>query len=211
MTLTKAEEELVAIGASVGAGCHPCLEYHLAEVQKAGISRDVMLQAVADAECVKRSAYNELAVRGRELLDEAAELPLSCCDETSVAKEFVSVGSAVGANSLAQLRKHVDQARGVGIDTTQLNHAVEIAQNVQRHAAEFTAKEAALLTQTASRSHAPVFLTATAAASSDEGSCGADCGCHAEDSSATAQAGACCGDEMAVPIVAGTQAVGKCC
>ncbi|MEX2374922.1 MAG: carboxymuconolactone decarboxylase family protein, partial [Dehalococcoidia bacterium] len=61
MTLTKAEQELVAIGASVGAGCHPCLEFHLREGAGAGLETAILIQAVADAECVKRSAYNELA------------------------------------------------------------------------------------------------------------------------------------------------------
>ena len=210
MTLTKAEQEMVAIGASVGAGCHPCLEYHLAEAATAGIAQPDALQAVADAECVKRSAYNELAVRGRELLGEAAELPPSCCDETSVAKEFVSVGSAIGANSVAQLRKHIDQARGVGIDNAQLNHAVEIARNVQRHAAEATAQEAELLTRPLSAGHAPVFLTASAVAPSSEESCGAECGCHSDEGASKAEATACCGEEMAVPVVAGSSA-GKCC
>jgi AhpD family alkylhydroperoxidase len=210
MTLTPAEQELVAIGASVGAGCHPCLEYHLAEAARVGLAQSDMIQALADAECVKRSACNELAVRGRELLGEAAELPPSCCDDTNITKELVSVGSAVGANSVAQLRKHVDQAHGVGIDAAQLNHAVEIARNVQRHAAEFTAREASLLTQTVSRGHAPVFLTATASVPAGEESCGADCGCHSEESASAAEAGPCCGEEIAVPVVAGN-VPGKCC
>jgi len=211
MTLTKAEQELVAIGASIGAGCHPCLEYHLAEGARVGLEAGVLLQALADAECVKRSAYNELAVRGRELLGETAELPPACCDETSVTKEFVSLGSALGANSVAQLRKHVEQARGVGINTTQLSHAVEIAQNVQRHAGELTAKEAALLTQAVSRGHAPVFLTSAASVPSGEEGCGADCACHAEDATSAAESGGCCSEEVAMPVVAGAKAAGKCC
>lgn len=208
MSLTKSEQELVAIGASVGAGCHPCTEYHLAEATRVGIGRDVLLQAVADAECVKRSAYNELAVRSRELLSEAAELPPSCCDDTNMTKEFVSVGSAVGANSLAQLRKHIDQARSVGIDSAKLALAVEVARNVQVHAGEYTAKEAALLTQTPSRGFAPVFLTADAGASESKDACGADCACNSAES-VPAEASACCGEE-AVPVVAGASA-GKCC
>jgi AhpD family alkylhydroperoxidase len=209
MTLTHAEQELVAIGASVGAGCHPCLEYHLKEGARAGLEAAVLSQALADAECVKRSAYNELAVRGRELLGEAAELPPSCCDETSLAKEFVSVGSALGANSVAQLRKHVEQARGVGIDSAQLSHAIEIAGNVQRHADENTVREAGLLTQVVSATHSPVFLNAPTAGA-DQEACGADCGCHEEQESSVARGGACCGED-AVPVVAGSRAAGKCC
>lgn len=210
MILTKAEQELVSIGASVGAGCHPCLEYHVAEAAKVGLAQAAVLQAIADAECVKRSAYNELAVRGRELLGEAAELPPSCCDDTSVAKEFVSVGSAVGANAVIQLRKHIDQARSVGIDNTQLGAAVEVARNVQRHAGEVTAGEAERLTRAVSASHAPIFLTPTASLASSEESCGAGCSCHAEEAASQSEAGACCGAEAQVAVTA-SAGQGKCC
>jgi AhpD family alkylhydroperoxidase len=178
-TLTTTETELVAIGASIGAGCHPCLEYHLQEGEKAGLGRAVLLQAVADGECVKRSAYNELAVRSRELLGEAADLPPSCCDDTSATKEFVSVGSAVGANSVAQLRKHIEQARTVGIDEAQLIQAIEIAGNVQRHAAAATAREAEALTGVPAQGHSPVFLSAQPSQVPQE-ACGSDCACNAE-------------------------------
>ena len=214
MTLTKAEQELVAIGASIGAGCHPCLEYHLHEGAAAGLEPAILMQALADAECVKRSAYNELAVYGRELLGESADLPPSCCDDTSVTKEFVSVGSALGANSVAQLRKHIDQARGVGIDLTQLKHAIEIAQNVQRHAAEGTVREAELLTQAVGAAHAPVFLMASPL-SVGEQSCGTDCGCHTAESADSSEAAACCAESTAaVPVgttAGAASAPGKCC
>jgi AhpD family alkylhydroperoxidase len=177
-TLTATETELVAIGASIGAGCHPCLDYHLQEGSKAGLGRETLLQAVADGECVKRSAYNELAVRSRELLGEAADLPPSCCDDTNAIKEFVSVGSAVGANSVAQLRKHIEQARTVGIDEAQLIQAIEIAGNVQRHAGAATAREAEALTGVLAQGHSPVFLSAPASQVGQD-ACGADCACNA--------------------------------
>jgi AhpD family alkylhydroperoxidase len=211
MTLTKAEQELVAIGASIGAGCHPCTEYHLEEGARAGLTREQLFQALADAECVKRSAYNELVVRSRELLGAEAELPPSCCDDTSIAREFVSVGAAIGANAIGQLRKHIAQARSVGIDLTQLAHAVEIAQNVQRHAADFTAKEAKLLTQPVAAAHAPVFLTAPTSAGGSDAECGPDCGCHEAAAPASAAASACCGDESAIPVAVRNSAPGKCC
>ena len=39
-------QELVAIGASAAANCHPCMEHHLAECDKLGIRRDEVLAAV---------------------------------------------------------------------------------------------------------------------------------------------------------------------
>lgn len=209
MTLTSAEQELVAIGASVGAGCHPCTEHHLKEGSRAGIRREELLQALADAECVKRSAYNELVVASRAHLGESAELPPSCCDDTNIAKEFVSVGSAVGANSVAQLAKHLEQARGVGLTGEQLTEAISIARNVQHHAAEFTAREAVRLGQYQAATKAPIFLTGEPVAVTEENACGADCACRETDTMTPSQ-NACCGDDLAVPVVAGTTS-NKCC
>jgi AhpD family alkylhydroperoxidase len=206
--LTKTEQELIAIGSSVGAGCQPCLEYHLSEGAQAGLSKAELLQALADAECVKRSAYNEVAVRGRELLAVAADLPPACCDDTSVMKEFVSVGSAIGANSLAQLRKHIEQARGVGISSVQLSQAIEIARNVQQHAAEGTLKEATRLATAVTAPDAPVFLSETFQGATDQ-SCGPDCDCNALGEQANA-AEACFEAEDALPVIQATQ-TGKCC
>lgn len=197
MSLTKAQQELVALGASIGAGCHPCTEYHIAEAARAGLSTAEIDRALADAECVKRSAYNELAVRARELLGQRVEAPPPCCDDTSLAKEFVSVGAAIGANSLPQLRKHIEQARAVGMTPEQLREAVEVAQGVQRAAAGFTTKETStLLAQVGEQGlSVPVFLTESPGGEAD-GGCGPGCGCNAPESepaaAAPAKSGGCC-------------------
>lgn len=39
-TLTVERKELVAVGASVGAGCHPCVHYHPKGGAKAGLEGD---------------------------------------------------------------------------------------------------------------------------------------------------------------------------
>jgi 4-carboxymuconolactone decarboxylase len=36
--LNPRESELVALGAAMGSNCVPCIEYHIPEVRKAGIS-----------------------------------------------------------------------------------------------------------------------------------------------------------------------------
>jgi AhpD family alkylhydroperoxidase len=225
MNLNEQQRELVAIGASIGAGCHPCLEHHLGEAARLGLAQPDLLQAVADAECVKRSSYNELAARGRELLGESAELPPSCCDETSVMKEFVSVGSAVGANSVAQLRKHIDQARGVGIGAEQIELAVRIAESIQRHAAEVTAKAAAGLLQPAKQRSSntdPQWLIPAAVTPASDSDCGSDCVCREESAQPAAVAtatvgggiseGACgCGDQKQQPAPPASTGGKSCC
>jgi AhpD family alkylhydroperoxidase len=180
-TLTTAELELASIGASVGAGCQPCLEHHLRAGREAGLSSAQLLQALADAECVKRSAYNQLAAHGRSLLGESVEEPADCCSDSNRAKEFVSIGSAIGANSLANLDKHVAAAKAVGLSEAQIAAAIKVAQSVQRHAASVTADAAAALVRSSvpASTKEPIWLTSPSA-TEQSACCGPSCGCKSE-------------------------------
>ena len=53
-------KKLIAIGASVGANCHPCLEYHVGQALVAGIDRDDMMEAVKVAEAVRAGAASSM-------------------------------------------------------------------------------------------------------------------------------------------------------
>lgn len=222
MPLSPTERELVAIGTSVGAGCHPCLEYHLLAGAEAGLPHAALLQALADAECVKRSSYNELATYGRELLHVAVDGPADCCTGSTVEKEFVSIGAAIGANSLANLQRHLDAARTVGLSDVQITTAILAAQTVQRTAAERTAEATAQLVATGPSSSAapPIWLTTAERAAAAAG-CSPDCGCHEQAAApathavagaACACGGACAGEEERPTQPADVSAgAGKCC
>jgi len=59
-------KKLIAIGASVGANCHPCLEYHIGKALAFGIDRDDMMEAVNVAKAVRAgaaSSMDKLALR----------------------------------------------------------------------------------------------------------------------------------------------------
>ncbi len=80
---TRAVEELVAIGAAIGANCDPCLVYHVSEARKVGVSRADMAWAIATARQVKEAALCEISKSaGRLLASAAAEDTLKvvpCC------------------------------------------------------------------------------------------------------------------------------------
>lgn len=61
-------KELVAVGASAAANCHPCMEHHLAECDKLGISRDEVLEAVRVGLMVNHGAERAIRKHSRELL-----------------------------------------------------------------------------------------------------------------------------------------------
>lgn len=79
--------KLIAVGASVGANCHPCLEYNVAKAMEAGISREEIMEAVNVGKAVRTGAANsmdKLALRlTRDGLpkatEESAQATGCCC------------------------------------------------------------------------------------------------------------------------------------
>jgi AhpD family alkylhydroperoxidase len=53
-TLSKKEQEYVAIGAALGSNCIPCIVYHIGESKKIGISGNQIREAISIAEKVKK-------------------------------------------------------------------------------------------------------------------------------------------------------------
>lgn len=48
--------KLIAVGASVGANCHPCLEYHVGRALESGVEREEIREAVEVAKAVRGGA-----------------------------------------------------------------------------------------------------------------------------------------------------------
>lgn len=65
--LNPCEYELVAIGAAIASNCVPCIEYHIPEARKAGLTDAQILEAVQLAEKLKQ-------VPARKVLDAAKKL-----------------------------------------------------------------------------------------------------------------------------------------
>lgn len=65
-------KELVAMGASAAANCHPCMDYHLAKCDELGIDRDEVAAAVKVGLMVNRGAEKAIRNKTRELLGETA-------------------------------------------------------------------------------------------------------------------------------------------
>jgi AhpD family alkylhydroperoxidase len=52
--LNDREERLVALGAAIASNCVPCVEYHIPEARKAGLSDGQIREAVKIADKVRR-------------------------------------------------------------------------------------------------------------------------------------------------------------
>lgn len=67
-------KRLIAIGASVGANCHPCVEYHINKAIEQGIEKSDINKAVETAKAVRRGAATSLDTLVQKLLNnESAE------------------------------------------------------------------------------------------------------------------------------------------
>jgi len=49
-------KKLIAVGASMGAGCHPCLEYHVGKALESGIDREEIREAAEVGKAVRAGA-----------------------------------------------------------------------------------------------------------------------------------------------------------
>ncbi|MDD1622592.1 MAG: carboxymuconolactone decarboxylase family protein [Methylococcaceae bacterium] len=86
--------ELIALGASIAAGCEPCFKFHYDKAHKLGVDKQTMQQAVEIGDMVKRaSAKNMLELAGRILGNPTADSATSaCCGGTSEKKTTDSGG-----------------------------------------------------------------------------------------------------------------------
>jgi AhpD family alkylhydroperoxidase len=64
--------KLIAVGASVGANCHPCLEYHIGKARELGIECSEIMEAVEAAKAVRGGAAASMDKLALKLLSDGA-------------------------------------------------------------------------------------------------------------------------------------------
>jgi len=65
-------KKLIAVGASVGANCHPCLEYHIGKAREFGIERSEIAEAVEAGKAVRGGAAAGIDRLALKLLGDGA-------------------------------------------------------------------------------------------------------------------------------------------
>jgi AhpD family alkylhydroperoxidase len=61
-------KELIAIGASVAANCHPCVKHHIAKAREMKIDETEIQQAIEVGKMVRKGAANQMDGFIEELL-----------------------------------------------------------------------------------------------------------------------------------------------
>ena len=169
--LSLEQKELVAVAASIGAGCQPCVAHHLKAGAKAGLDGEQLLAAVTSAERVAAEAAVAMGnhVRGKLGPDVASPAPLSRLDEA-----LASLGAALGANDAKNIERQLRTALELGASRPQVRQAIETSSTVQEHAARIHLNEAERLLDS---------LAQSVVAPRSEADSGGDCACGADDES----------------------------
>jgi AhpD family alkylhydroperoxidase len=76
-------KELIAIGASIGAHCQPCLTYHLGKAKEVGVSVDLINAAVEIGQMVEKGSMAAMRNFTRELVgNQSPGSQKSCAGKT---------------------------------------------------------------------------------------------------------------------------------
>jgi AhpD family alkylhydroperoxidase len=200
--LSEAQKELVAVGASVGAGCQPCVSHHLKAGAKAGLEGEQLLASVVSAERVNAEAAVAMGDHARAGLGPTVASPALLM---RLEEALASLGAALGANDKTNIERQLRAAAQLGATRSQLEQAIETAHTVQENAARIHLREAERLLDAIAHTTAAAARDADPAdhgggrrgdavsdveesrdadkrvtASKDDGS-DEDCGCGADD------------------------------
>lgn len=160
--LSEEQRELVGIGASIGAGCHRCLDHHLKIAARTGLDADRVAAAAASAIRVSAIATDRLSAHVRTIPD-----PANAGSATELDRELAAFGAAIGANDPEGIERHLHAAAALGLCGARLREAVDVAEKVQQNAGRLHVNEAKRLVAGVDAETAPT-------SEHTGGSCGCD-------------------------------------
>jgi AhpD family alkylhydroperoxidase len=133
MPLNRHDKEVVAVAASIAAGCRPCTTYHRREARRAGVSEDDIAKAVAGAVCVRNGATEGMRRHGLGLEPPPTECGCGAGDRLA---ELAALGAALAVNCTANIEKHLAFARQIGVTEHDIRDAAAVANMIRGKAVE---------------------------------------------------------------------------
>ena len=172
-SLTQKEKELVAIGASIAAGCQPCTTHHFEAVRQAGATESEIRQAVDAALSVRNSATEIMTGLAEMHLGTGRAVEEPGSSSRLLIGELVSIGAALAVNCVTNLETHLQAARTVGGTERQIQTALGVARAIKKVAEQ---KAEAI---TAAVANQEVVVAAEIVAEAEApGGCDDGCGCN---------------------------------
>ena len=134
--LSEKDQEIIAVGASVAAGCLPCTKFHRRAAAGSGATEPEILQAVSDATQVRWAATEIMARAGGLPPAEAGPPPQGSAGPRSLIRELVSASAAYAVSCSTSLAEHLAAARALGATDRQMFAAIKIACAIRDVAAQ---------------------------------------------------------------------------
>ena len=131
-SLTQKEKELVAIGASIAAGCQPCTTHHFEAVRQAGATESEIRQAVDAALGVRHSATEIMTGLAEMHLGTGGAVEEPRNSSRLLIGELVSIGAALAVNCVTNLETHLQAARQGGATERQIQTALGVARAIKK-------------------------------------------------------------------------------
>ena len=178
-SLTQKEKELVAIGASIAAGCQPCTTHHFKAVRQAGATEREIRQAIDAALGVRHSATEIMTGLAEMHLGTGGAVEEPRNSSRLLIGELVSIGAALAVNCVTNLETHLQAARKGGATERQIQTALGVARAIKKVAeqkaeaitAAVAKQEVVVATETVAELAGPVEAEVP-------GGCGDSCGCN---------------------------------
>jgi AhpD family alkylhydroperoxidase len=135
MGLREKDQQMIAIGAAIAAGCRPCTDFHIRAARAVGAQKVDIRHAIDQALDARRSAADHMARLAERLLGEIPEADGHTGPEPAFLDELISTSAALAVNCGADLAAHVSRARAQGATEGQIRTTFEIARMVKAMAA----------------------------------------------------------------------------
>ena len=127
---------MIAVAASLSAGCLPCIAYHARAVREAGASESEARWAAAIGLAVKRESLAIMSGRAAEYFGlREEEFASISTDENAPLAALVAIASAVAAHCVPALERHLAAAHNLNITEADVKRAVGIGRQVRETAA----------------------------------------------------------------------------
>jgi AhpD family alkylhydroperoxidase len=134
--LSEKERSLIAVGASVAAGCQPCAAHLIKAADAAGACNRGISLAIETAIAGRDSATELMHEWAKQCQGSQPEIDPEFRAQKRLIVELTAVATAVAVNSVPDLTRHLAAAQECGASDGQIRSAIEIARYIKRVAEE---------------------------------------------------------------------------
>jgi AhpD family alkylhydroperoxidase len=133
---TDKEHALIAIGASLAAGCQPCTAHHIKAARAAGACNRSVTLAVETGLAMRDSATRFMTDWAAECQGPRSEIDAEFRTQKQRIADLTAVAAALALNSAADLEKSLAAARSRGASSDEIEAALAIARTIRQTAQE---------------------------------------------------------------------------